>query len=547
MQKLRAHFPTIARLLLPGLSPNTTPLPAQPMLLDCRPVPYNQIPHFTSLFSAYTQHDERLRPFVSDFPAWEAFERQIQRKASTFSAQQRTLLQNRLRAQMDGLALTQAQIHNLNSLTDPHTFTVSCGHQLNIGGGPMYVAYKILTVLKLAQELRARFPAYRFVPVHWLATEDHDLEEIKPLCFDGVKYRLNHEETGAVGRMGTGTLRSQLEAIPAFPGWASAAYAEGATLASATRVLLQKAFGEAGLLMVDGDDVAFKQVLLPLALMELSDRWIEKDINQQNEALVNAGFKPPIHARDINLFYLHGHERLRLEAKEGGIQTADGAAYRWTQAEAAAYFSKHPEKLSPNVAFRPLYSQMLLPDLAFVGGPAETGYWLQLKTMFDTAGVPFPLLVPRFSALYLTESQNNKTRKLGLAPADLMAEHREVRKKLWEPEGVRPLLPPAYMPLLQWASEVDPTLVPSVQAAIHLHEKEAERLRKKILKAAERKNEVQAGQLQALKAALFPGGGLQERTEGWISFYNRNPLWLEAIAGIIDPLDMRFQVVAELG
>ncbi len=213
--------------------------------------------------------------------------------------------------------------------------------------------------------------------------------------------------------------------------------------------------------------------------------------------------------------------------------------------QARSFFERNPERLSPNVAFRPLYSQLLLPDVAFVGGPAEIAYWLQLGTVFEVAKVPFPILIPRFSALYLNPQQVRKMEKLHLSAADLFKDQAELKRDLFLPDGLIPDLEVVFQNMLSWAQSVDVTLVPATKAEFARMQKQLEGLQKRIQKAAEMKNEQQIGQINNLITNLFPNGNLQERSESWLSFLVSDPDWLKKIAASIQPLDFRFQVLLD--
>lgn len=510
--------------------------------LQLHSIPYTSVKNFSALFSAYTSQNPVLNPLISAYPNLENFKDQIKKKAKQFGPNLRLLLQNRLKAQMDH-PVSPLQEKNLDSLTHENTFSVSCGHQLNLAGGPVYVAFKILTVIALAEKLNREFPDFHFVPVHWLATEDHDRDEICAFRFLGKSHTFSLSENGAVGRMGSADLMAQMNKT-GLPSWMADSYTPDSNLTQATRKWLQQAFGNRGLLVIDGDDPEFKNAFFPLAIQELTQPWVEPALNQASATLNQLGFKEQIHARPVNLFYLREGERLRLEAIGDTIRTTEGE-YQWTRDEAISYFKENPLCLSPNVAFRPLYSQLILPDVAFIGGPAELAYWLQLGQVFEQAKVPFPILLPRFSGLYVNQKQVQKMKNLNIKPSDFFKDWTQMKRDLFVPEGLIPDFEKVFSPMMDWAKSVDVTLVPAAHAELTRMRKQAEHLQNRIRKAAERRNEIQISQIKNLFEELFPNGNLQERTESWLSFVVENPDWLDAIFNLIDPLDMQFQVILE--
>jgi len=505
---------------------------------------YNALKYFSSLLSDFADADPKLKKFISGFPNIESFGKQILAKKESYGDSNRSLLVQKITNQYGQIQLTEKQSINLKNLKSSDTFSVSCGHQLNIAGGPVYVVYKILTVIRLAQELKNSFPEYNFVPIHWFASEDHDLEEISGFNFFSANIKVDVNQTGAVGRMKGEGIAEQLQLLKDFPEWMSAAYSSQKTLTDSSREWIQKIFGGYGLLTLDADDHDLKAAFQETLLKELMEPWVEKEVVAQSAELEKHGYKAQIHARPINLFYLVDNERLRLETDKDIIKTVDGK-YSWTKDEAYEIFKKNPEKLSPNVALRPLYSQVLLPDVAFVGGPAELAYWMQLGTVFEKGNTPLPLLVPRFSALYISAAQSKKIEKLGLNISDLFKESHEIKKDIVQNEWKRPNLENVYADLLQWAGSVDQTLKPSIGAELSKMEKMVDGLEKRVQKAIELKNETKLNQINGLISKLFPGGNLQERTESWISFLVLNPDWISQICESISPLDFQFTTIQE--
>lgn len=516
------------------------------MAIQTTPIPFHKVKSLPHVLDRYSNRESALLPYITDFPDLQSIEKQIGIKSAVYSLEQRQLLVDAMKKQTGAFA-TPSQVENLEKLSQPNAFSVSCGHQLNLAGGPVYMLYKILTVIKLSDQLNQQFPQFQFVPVHWLASEDHDLDEVKSVSFFGQKLDFEVNQTGAVGRMKVGNLAEQMEAIKDFPAWMADAYRGDVNLSEATRNWLQTVFGERGLLVLDADDRGLKQSFSHLALRELLEPWVEKQVITQTEKLEKTGLKSQIFPRPINLFYLTDSERLRLEEKDGRIQTVEGK-YSWTKDEAIAHFRLYPEELSPNGVFRPLYSQVLLPDIAFIGGPAEVAYWLQLGLVFAEARIPMPLLLPRFSAVYVNIGLVKKMEKLGLKPEDLLKEDHELKK---EASGIStetelPNLEKVYSDLLAFAQKVDPTLVPMTKGELTKIEKMVESIQKRIVKTAEQKNEQQIIQILTLVRKLFPEGSLQERSESWLTFLANDPAWPDKVYEVIEPLDLQFQIMLDV-
>ncbi len=155
---------------------------------------------FTPFFLDYIQQSEPLKSFYNRFPIPSAFKDQISEKQKSFPDETRKILVDTLKKQYSNLPLSSAVTNNIDALKDSKTFTVVTGHQLNVFTGPLYFIFKIVTVINTCRQLQKEYPGYKFVPVYWMASEDHDYEEIKSFRLYGKKYTWQTEQSGAVGR-----------------------------------------------------------------------------------------------------------------------------------------------------------------------------------------------------------------------------------------------------------------------------------------------------------------------------------------------------------
>jgi bacillithiol synthase len=155
---------------------------------------------FSSFFLDYVDRKEILKPFYGRYPTIENFEGQIQDKKRTYTMSTRRILHEVLQKQYQKVEAAEPVTRNINALLDENTFTVTTGHQLNIFTGPLYFIYKIVTVINACKALKKHYPHYEFVPVYWMASEDHDYDEIKYFRLFGKKYTWNTKQSGAVGR-----------------------------------------------------------------------------------------------------------------------------------------------------------------------------------------------------------------------------------------------------------------------------------------------------------------------------------------------------------
>jgi uncharacterized protein YllA (UPF0747 family) len=205
------------------------------------------------------------------------------------------------------------------------------------------------------------------------------------------------------------------------------------------------------------------------------------------------------------------------------------------------------------VVLRPLYQEILLPNLCYIGGGAEVAYWFQLKQVFADNHVPFPMLLPRNSALYLGRASAGKLRKLGLAPADLFKPLPELKKQVGATLGQEEVslaaqqqaLAAVFQEISDLAQRLDPTLVKTVAAEAQKAAGGVAGLEKRLSKAAEAKHETAYSQLTALKDKLFPDGSLQEREDNVLSILINNPQFINQLLEAFEPLALEFVILEE--
>lgn len=161
--------------------------------------------YFSSLICDYLDEKPELQQFYNRFPKLDNFKEQIEEKrhSELVSESHRKLLVKVLKSQYQTINTSDGTQQNIEALGDKNTFTIATGHQLNVFTGPLYFLYKIMSTINLTKELKQAYPSYNFVPVYWMATEDHDFKEINHFNFKGKKVQWNRDSGGAVGELST--------------------------------------------------------------------------------------------------------------------------------------------------------------------------------------------------------------------------------------------------------------------------------------------------------------------------------------------------------
>ncbi|GAB3731265.1 bacillithiol biosynthesis cysteine-adding enzyme BshC [Spirosoma lituiforme] len=515
--------------------------------MDCQYLPLASTGQFSSLFLDYISHKDSLTPFYGRFPDVAAFEQQIDEK--TFDEANRQVLVDALQRQYQSIEHKP----DFSVLLQPNTFTVTTGHQLNIFTGPLYIVYKLITTINLARKLKTAYPSYNFVPVYWMATEDHDFAEINHFSLMGKNYAWQTEQRGAVGRMNPQELKALFSQIPEKLTLFETAYLQNDTLADAARCYIHELFGAEGLVCLDADDAALKRVFAPVMRDELTQQKSGELVQARTKELEKLGYKTVIAPRDINLFYLDDQVRERIERMDDGTYRILHTKVKFSESELLALLDEHPEKFSPNVVLRPLYQETILPNLAYIGGPSEVPYWLQLKSVFEQYKTAFPILMPRNFAMYVSSVSARRIRKLGLTPEQLFQDTLVLKREFIETHTRHVLkfdnenrtINKSLDAILHKAQMVDPSLEKAVLAETKRFADAVARLEKKMRRAEERNQETGVRQLLAVKNDLFPNGSLQERSENFLTFYLNDHQFLQKMLSAFDPFNYQMQLCLE--
>lgn len=525
-------------------------------------IPYKETGYFSKLICDYLAEDESLRPFYNRYPKMDAFQAQLEEKSGNYDHGFRKTLVAALKRQSEGISLSEASRSNIELLKREDTFTITTGHQLNLFTGPLYFLYKIISVINLSEALKKEYPDQHFVPVYWMATEDHDFEEINYFNFRGKKIRWNREDGGAVGELSTEGLDAVLDIFTKDLGNGeharylsdlfADAYSKHKTLCEATLYIANELFGDYGLLIVDGNDKELKKAFIPYAEKELVKNVGFTQVTETSKKLKDLGYPEQVSPREINLFYLKSGLRERIIEQEG-IYHINNTDISFSEKEIINELHQHPERFSPNALLRPLYQEVILPNLCYVGGGGELAYWLQLKQYFDTVEVSFPILLLRNSALLIREKTLAKLKKLQVTVGELFLPVLELEnlhtRRISEIEidfgKQREFLKQQFRSMYEIAEKTDASFVGAVAAQEKKQLNGLDKLETRLLKAQRRKLSDELERITSIQEELFPGESLQERHKNFSEFYvDSGPELLSIIKKELDPLVNKFTVIS---
>ena len=495
---------------------------------------YKSTDSFSKLVTDYLDDVAELKNYYTHRPDVEGIKNAIDIKSK--DAINRKLLVEELKNQYNGTKTSQKVFDNIDALLNENCFTVCTAHQPNIFTGHLYFVYKILHAIKLADELNEKIEGKHFVPVYYMGSEDADLDELGQVVVNSVHYKWNTNQKGAVGRMlidepflkliddierqlMSDTFGAEIVEV------LRCSYSKGKLLSVATFEFVNFLFNKYGLVVLLPDNPAFKAIFKENIKKELLEKHSAKIVASAIKDFPKQ-YKIQTGGREINLFYLKDDIRQRIEHIDGNYKVVNTDII-FTEAEIIKEVDAFPERFSPNVILRPLYQEMILPNVAFIGGGGELAYWLELKSLFDSAHIAFPVLMLRNSFTIIKSKTSQSIASLGLSVEDLFHPIQFIQEKYVKTNSTNKLLlddekkslRELYDNIQNTAVTVDITLQKHVASLYVNSLQKLEALEKKMLRAEKKRNEFALIKIEKIKNEIYPTGNLQERVENMLQYY----------------------------
>ncbi len=464
---------------------------------------------------------------------------------------------------------------NIELLRRDDVTAVVTGQQAGLFGGPLYTIYKALSAIRLSEELTAK--GQRTVPVFWMATEDHDLEEVSTTYFltraaelhRAHYYPRTYKENSPVGNVEIdGDISLVIDEL--FAQLPPSAFTSDAhtLLDSSWRkgINLGRAFGETianltsryGLIMLDPLDPALKRLSSPVYVqaVERSDE-IAARIIRRNRELEEDGFHSQVLV-DENYFPLFWHDdnggRNPLRKVALGFYGTKGQKRQFSVDELHKMAEAAPERLSPGVMLRPVVQDHLLPTAAYFGGGAEISYFAQNSVVYESLGRPVTPIFHRQSFTILEPKFAKTIRKLGLKNSDLF-KNREAAILDWAKENIDLETAGVFSSAEETINTelnridrrlalIDPTLLDNLAKRRRKMLYHISAVRKKTLLALSRKNGNAERLITELYSIVMPNGHLQERSINVFSFISKyGPDFVELLYKAVDLNDKRHRIL----
>lgn len=419
-----------------------------------------------------------------------------------------------------GLGAGPDVLEAARALGEAETYCVIGGQQVGFLGGPVFAAYKIAATIRLARDLE-RTLGVRVVPLFWLASEDHDLDEI-----NHAFYRKSDGEIGRVSFHWDGMGRPVAD-LPLTEAVLGAYHRYLAGLEPGPhRPLVEdilaphpaddycdwhgrlwtRGFAGQGLVLVR------PEVLRPVAgpffrtVLE-EDAAVSSALAGVSETLRERGYPPQITTPDAGRLYT-------FDERDQRVRVDDPAAH-------VGLAEKHPERYSTDAAIRPIFADWALPVLADVLGAGEVAYQAMLRPLHALFDVPQPVLFPRLHYTVLGTDERAAWDRYGARPRDVLTgdfDLAETMARLIAGEdaeefaAARAGLAAALEPLRGVVRQVDPSLERTWAGTLKQARFALAKLERRTHRARLSRSGLRRQELHALRNSVLPRGRLQERT-----------------------------------
>ena len=329
------------------------------------------------LIEKFILGDKKVLKYINSFYSNENVKIQSENKSKSFSKEQREILVKSIKNQYSKIDISEQTSENISSLLDSKTFCITTGHQLNLFTGPLMVILKIAQVISISKKLNSEIKNFKYVPVLWIASEDHDFDEISEVNLGqkNIKWEINSNNK-PVGEIEINNIKDLIRNYKdliidydfkeKFEEIIDNSYKDGVSLSMSTIKFINYLFSDHGLIIIDANKKELKDFFKPQLKNE-----IEKFSCRENNSLQISklkkdfqSFKVQVNPSDINFFKLTDKGRKRVRYNNESFKVDDENLY--SKDQILDLIGRSPELFSPNVIMRPLYQEVVLPNVCYV-------------------------------------------------------------------------------------------------------------------------------------------------------------------------------------
>jgi bacillithiol biosynthesis cysteine-adding enzyme BshC len=515
--------------------------------MECRALPFRQLPHQPKLFIQFVDNFSSVKRFYGHPPTIQEAKKAA--KSLAYPRERRAQVAQILREQNAALGAGEVTRENLDRFAKGSVAVVS-GQQVGLFGGPAYAIYKAVSAIQIAQELtKAGVDA---VPVFWMATEDHDLDEVRVSNWfhEGKLKRFelpgNGDAGQPVGRIPLGPQVAEMvdegaRILTAAGGELVAgifreSYGGQETYGSSFGKLFTRLFAEQGLILLDPLDARLHRVAGEALRKAVEQRDELNDaLLARGKELEKAGFAAQVKvtAKSTLLFGMGLDAGAGKPAGTRQPISVSGGKFvcgeqSWTKEELVQAVQAAPEKFSPNALLRPVLQDFLLPTAAYIAGPAEIAYYAQAEVIYKKLLGQMTVILPRAAYTILDAKAEKLLRRYGLKVEDVWRGSQELLRSM-ETRSVPAALAKNFdrsvketakmlAQLKKQIVRLDPTLGGAVATAEKKIAFQLEKLKRKAGKAQALKAGLIATHQEFLESLLYPHKTLQSRELCFLPF-----------------------------
>lgn len=512
------------------------------MRTDC--IPFSELPHSSRLFLDFLANSPKLKPF---YPRNVHFREWIADEASSLSydSLRRKQVSDALERQNQNLGSSPKTFANIQRLREG-AFTVVTGQQVGLFGGPLFAILKAISAVKIAAETTAM--GIECVPVFWLATEDHDLAEVSHATVLGADGNLHRLRTNAAGKndapVGNIVFNDEISAVvdelanllgsSPVTEFLKESYRPGENFGSAFGKLFARIFADWGVILLDPKDDVLHRIAKPVfeaAVVQGSE--INRKLLQRGQELESAGYEEQVKVTPSSSLLFAFEDGHRHPIRHSGEKFSFGG-HELSAEELKSSVSEHPEHFSANVLLRPVMEDFLLPNLAYIGGPAEIAYFAQVAVVYEQILGRITPVLSRYSATIIEPRQANLLRKYQLSFGDLLhgsehlaevlASHTLDGNLIRKFEEAASQVDTSMKAITGSLQQLDPTLVDAAEKAQAKMQYQIEQLQGRAARAQARRTDEVKRHAELLSSGLYPEKTLQEREVAGIYFVARHGL-----------------------
>jgi bacillithiol synthase len=488
----------------------------------------------TALFKAFVGHDPAVRQWYPHDPFAQAFPD----PSAQYPAERRAAVAAILADQNLGWGAGEITLANIERFRAGAAAIVT-GQQVGLFGGPLYSILKALTAIKLAEQETRK--GKETVAIFWLATEDHDLDEVsfaQVLDREHQLRKLKLPIKSDERRVGDVELPSTIPGLTAqlreifgeseVLSLLARCYASGTTFGDAYARFFAALFQPFGLILIDNRDARLHQIGGPIFSQAAAQSLeLNAALQKRSRELVSAGFHAQVHVEDSStlLFHHQNGKRIGIKIDSGRLKAGKR---EWSCADLAKQMEAAPGDFSANALLRPIVQDYLLPTTAYVGGAAEVAYFAQSEVIYHALLGRVTPVLPRAGATMIEPAVARLLDKYQLDPQDVFTRAEEVRLKISQthlPRDVQNNFSEASATvesklnaLEDSIGAVDPTLRGAADNAGKKIRYQLRRLAERAARAQLRRQSDMDRQLRRISNSLYPNNNLQERELSGIYF-----------------------------